>query len=74
MKTKEEAEARALELFPDISDEDVAIESVLNHISSLKRQAYLKGWEESQDTKPRKAAERVVEYWKMNPSLFSMFG
>jgi hypothetical protein len=53
MKTREQAEQRALELFPDISDEDVAIESFLNHISSLNRKAYLKGWEEAQDTKLR---------------------
>lgn len=63
MKTREQAEQRALELFPDT---DIA---TVNQLHEVSRKAYLKGWEEAQETKLREAAKRVVEYWKMNPSL-----
>ena len=63
MKTREQAEHRALELSPDTHI------SIVNQLHEVSRQAYLKGWEESQETKLREAAKRVVEYWKMNPSL-----
>ena len=63
MNAREQAEQRALELYPPS-------QSVTLHIfHSNCRQAYLKGWEEAQDIKLRESAEKVVEYWKMNPSL-----
>ena len=57
MKTREQAEQRALELYPDTHI------SIVNQLHEVSRQAYLKGWEESQDTKLREAAELVVDLW-----------
>ena len=55
MKTREQAEQRALELYPDTHI------SIVNQLHEVSRQAYIKGWEESQETKLREAAEKVVE-------------
>lgn len=46
MKTREQAEQRALELFPK-----VPIHSQHYVTNKIGRQAYLRGWEEAQDTK-----------------------
>ena len=53
MKTREQAEARALELFPIHEEFDV------DRLKPL-RDAYLQGWEEAQDNQLREAAEKVV--------------
>ena len=55
MNAREQAEQRALELYPDT---DIA---TVNQLHEVSRQAYLKGWEEAQDIKLREAAEKVVE-------------
>ena len=57
MNAREQAEQRALELFPDTHIETV------NQLHEVSRQAYLKGWEEAQDTKLREAAELVFDLW-----------
>ena len=59
MKTREQAEQRALELFPI---EDFPFQEDAKRQKEL-RQAYLKGWEEAQDTKLREAAELVFDLW-----------
>lgn len=63
MKKREQAEQRALELYPDTHI------ATVNQLHEVSRQAYLQCWEDMQDTKLRESAELVVEYWKMNPSL-----
>lgn len=57
MKTREQAEQRALELYPDT---DIA---TVNQLHEVSRKAYLKGWEEAQETKLREAAELVFDLW-----------
>lgn len=57
MKTREQAEQRALELYPDTHI------ATVNQLHEVSRQAYLKGWEEAQDTKLREAAELVFDLW-----------
>ena len=42
MKTREQAEQRALELYPDTHI------ATVNQLHEVSRQAYLKGWEEAQ--------------------------
>ena len=54
MKTREQAEKRALELYPDTHI------STVNQLHEVSRKAYLQGWEESQETKLREAAENFV--------------
>jgi len=56
MKTREQAEARARELYPDIHI------ATVNQLHEVSRQAYLKGWGEAQDTKLREAAEEWNKY------------
>lgn len=53
MKTREQAEARALELYPILEEFD------FDRLKPL-REAYLQGWEEAQDNQLREAAEKVV--------------
>ena len=55
MKKREQAEQRALELYPDTHI------ATVNQLHEVSRQAYLKGWEDMQDTKLREAAKKVVE-------------
>lgn len=57
MKKREQAEQRALELYPDTHI------ATVNQLHEVSRQAYLKGWEEAQETKLREAAELVVDLW-----------
>jgi hypothetical protein len=56
MKTREQAEQRALELFPIHEEFD------FDRLKPL-RNAYLQGWEEAQDNQLREAAEKVVYEW-----------
>lgn len=76
MKTREQAEARALELYPNTHI------ATVNELHQVSRDAFLQCWNEMQvasdaeqaaaevdKDKLREAAERVVKYWKMNPSL-----
>lgn len=56
MKTREQAEARALELYPILEEFD------FDRLKPL-REAYLQGWEEAQDNQLREAAELVFDLW-----------
>ena len=56
MKTREQAEARALELYPNTHI------ATVNQLHEVSRDAYLQGWEAAQDNQLREAAEKVVDY------------
>ena len=61
MKTREQAEQRALELYPKYEDADNCGSFPINVLRKQQQDAYLKCWEDMQDNKLREAAERVVE-------------
>ena len=68
MRTRKEAEARAMELYPDphipdrigITVQDLIDRSNAYHKASALRQAFLQCWDEMQDNKLHEAAEKVV--------------
>lgn len=62
MNAREQAEKRALELYPDTNI------SIVNQLHEVSRQAYLKGWEEAQDIKLREAAEKVLKTYRNSPT------
>lgn len=76
MKTRKDAIKRSLELYPKTHIETV------NQLHEVSRDVYLQCFDDMQiaedakqaavevdNDKLRKAAEKVVKFWKMNPSL-----
>jgi len=62
MKTRKEAEARAMELYPDNSIPNSTTVYQSDIENEQKREAYLQCWDEMQAAgQPREAAERIAE-------------
>jgi hypothetical protein len=64
MKTREEAEVRALELYPNTHI------ATVNHLHEVSRDAFLQCWDEMQvPMSPQEAKERALELYPIHPEF-----